>query len=32
MTGVDSHRRKEVLKNKQKVIQSFFDWVKKNPG
>jgi site-specific recombinase XerD len=31
-TGVETRRRQEQLKNKQKIIQSFFDWVKKNPG
>lgn len=31
-TGVETRRRKEQLKNKQKIIQSFFDWVNKNPG
>ena len=31
-TGVETRRRREQLKNKQKIIQSFFDWVNKNPG
>lgn len=31
-TGVETRRRKEQLKNKQKIIRSFFDWVNKNPG
>ena len=31
-TGVTSRRRNEVLRNKQKVVASFFDWVKKSPG
>lgn len=31
-TGVETRRRKEQLKNKQKIIRSFFDWVRKNPG
>jgi integrase len=31
-TGVETRRRKEQMKNKQKIVQSFFDWVRKNPG
>ncbi len=31
-TGVETRRRKEQLKNKQKIIRSFFDWVRKSPG
>lgn len=31
-TAVESRRRDEVLRNKRKIVQSFFDWVKKNPG
>lgn len=31
-TGVETRRRKEQLKNKQKIIRSFFDWVRKTPG
>jgi len=31
-TGVETRRRKEQLKKKQKIVQSFFDWVRKNPG
>lgn len=31
-TGVETRRREEQLKNKQKIIQSFFDWVRKTPG
>jgi site-specific recombinase XerD len=31
-TGVETRRRKEQLKNKQKIIRSFFEWVRKNPG
>ncbi|MDQ3285738.1 MAG: phage integrase N-terminal SAM-like domain-containing protein, partial [Actinomycetota bacterium] len=31
-TRVETRRRKEQLKNKQKIVQSFFDWVRKNPG
>ena len=30
-TGVSSRRRGEVLQNKQKVVEAFFDWVKKSP-
>ncbi len=31
-TGVETRRREEQLKNKQKIIRSFFDWVRKTPG
>lgn len=31
-TGVETRRREEQLKNKQKIVRSFFDWVRKNPG
>lgn len=31
-TGVETRRRKEQLKKKQKIIRSFFDWVRKPPG
>lgn len=31
-TGVETRCRKEQLKNKQKIIRSFFDWVRKAPG
>jgi site-specific recombinase XerD len=31
-TGVETRRRQEQLKNKQKIIRSFFDWVRKTPG
>lgn len=31
-TGVETRRRQEQLKNKQKIIRSFFDWVRKPPG
>ena len=31
-TGVSSRRRGEVLQNKQNVVKSFFEWVKKSPG
>jgi integrase len=30
-TGVSSRRRREVLQNKRKVIEAFFEWVKKSP-
>lgn len=30
-TGVSSRRRGEVLQNKRKVVEAFFDWVKKSP-
>lgn len=30
-TGVETRRRKEQLKNKQKIIRSFFDWIRKTP-
>ena len=30
--GVETRRRTEQLKNKQKIIRSFFDWVRKTPG
>ena len=31
-TGVSSRRRGEVLQNKQKVVEDFFEWVGKRPG
>jgi site-specific recombinase XerD len=31
-TGVETRRRVEQMKRKQKLVQSFFDWVRKNPG
>ena len=31
-TRVETRRRKEQLKRKRKIVQSFFDWVRKNPG
>jgi site-specific recombinase XerD len=31
-TGVETRRRQEQLKNKRKIIRSFFDWVRKTPG
>ncbi len=31
-TGVETRRRDEQLKNKRKIILSFFGWVRKNPG
>ncbi len=31
-TGVETRRREEQLKKKQKIVQSFFYWVRKNPG
>jgi hypothetical protein len=31
-TGVESCRRNGVLKNKRKVVQSFFAWIRKSPG
>lgn len=31
-THVETRQRKEQLKKKQKIVQSFFDWVRKNPG
>jgi hypothetical protein len=31
-TGVESRRREEQLKNKQKIVRYFFDWVRKNPS
>ena len=30
-TGIESRRRDELLKSKQKVVQSFFNWVRKHP-
>ena len=30
-TGVSSRRRGEVLRNKRKVVEAFFGWVKKSP-
>lgn len=30
-TGVSSRRRGEVLQNKRRVVEAFFDWVKKSP-
>jgi site-specific recombinase XerD len=30
-TGVSSRRRGEVLRNKRKVVEAFFDWVQKSP-
>src|SRR5215213_7702291 len=30
-TGVSSRRRGEVLQNKRKVVEAFFDWVQKSP-
>lgn len=30
-TGVSSRRRGEVLQSKRKVVEAFFDWVKKSP-
>jgi site-specific recombinase XerD len=31
-TGVETRRREEQLKNKRKIVQSFFSWVRKNSG
>ncbi len=31
-TGVESRRREEQLRNKQKIVRSFFDWISKSPG
>jgi integrase len=31
-TGVETRRRVEQLKNKRKIVQSFFGWVRKSPG
>ena len=31
-TGVETRRREKRLKNKQKIVRSFFDLVRKNPG
>jgi site-specific recombinase XerD len=31
-TGVETRRRDEQLKNKQKIVRSFFGWVRKTPG
>jgi site-specific recombinase XerD len=31
-TGLSSRRRGEVLQNKRKVVEGFFDWVRKRPG
>ena len=30
--GVETRRRKEQMKNKQKIVRSFFEWVRKVPG
>jgi site-specific recombinase XerD len=31
-TGVETRRREEQLLCKRKIVQSFFEWVRKNPG
>jgi hypothetical protein len=31
-TGVESRRREEQLKNKQKIVRYFVDWLRENPG